>query len=319
MLNSEQKRKYLDLLMSYETNSNWLNNFYEYKNKLVPPKIYRYRTVNSYNLKALKHNYVWLNAPENFNDIYDCMLNIKSSVLLLHNRVNEIYKQDTSFVKNEIEVLLHAENQIKAGKMHVEEFVAYLNLEHNRILHKKLTSSQAFKSYQDIYDCLKNFNLNNEPTKKILVKCKLACFSETYDNILMWSHYAKYNKGFCIEYDINKCENIIKKLYPVLYFSEPIFCPKLIDDYVDGKVDISVSQTIFSTIKFEDWQYEKEWRLFGREQVIKMPTLPSCIYLGANIKPYNQRKLCKIADKLGIRVKKMQYHEGQFKLVAVDL
>ena len=39
MLNSEQKRKYLDLLMSYETNSNWLNNFYEYKNKLVPSKI----------------------------------------------------------------------------------------------------------------------------------------------------------------------------------------------------------------------------------------------------------------------------------------
>ena len=50
-----------------------------------------------------------------------------------------------------------------------------------------------------------------------------------------------------------------------------------------------------------------------------MPALPTCIYLGANIKQYYQKKLCKIADKLDIPVKKMKVIEGQYKLVADNI
>lgn len=35
---------------------------------------------------------------------------------------------------------------------------------------------------------------------------KIACFSEYKDSMLMWSHYANYHKGFCIEYDTSKSE-----------------------------------------------------------------------------------------------------------------
>lgn len=319
MLNDEQTKKYIDLLINYESNPNWLNNFHQYRKSLIPNKIYRYRTISSYNLKALKRNYIWLNSPEKFNDVYDCILNIDSRVLLLYNILNNHLYKDTPFNKQEIEMLLQAEGQIKTGEMTVEGFISYLKQDDNHILHEKLTASPVFKSYKDIYDCLKQFDSVSEPNSRIFVKCKLACFSETYDNILMWSHYAKYNKGFCIEYDTSKCSEVTKNLYPVLYVSEPTFCPKLMNDYADGKADISISQTLFSTIKFKDWQYEKEWRLFGGEQSIKMPALPTCIYLGANIKQYDQKKLCKIADKLDIPVKKMKVIEGQYKLVADNI
>lgn len=319
MLNDEQTKKYINLLINYENNPNWLNDFHQYRKSLLPSKIYRYRTVSSYNLKALKKNYIWLNSPEKFNDVYDCILNIDSRCLLLYNILNNHFYPNTPFNKQEIEILLYAESQIKTGYMTIEEFISYLKQDINHILHEKLTTTPAFVSYQDIYNCLEQFNLSTEPNSRIIVKCKLACFSETYDNILMWSHYAKYNKGFCIEYDTSKCNEVTKNLYPVLYVSEPTFSPKLMNDYVDGKADISISQTLFSTIKFKDWQYEKEWRLFGSEQLIKMPALPTCIYLGANIKKYDQIKLCKIADRLDIPVKKMKVIEGQYKLAAYDI
>ena len=319
MLNEAQKKKYIELLMDYKNNPNWISNFYNYKNSLLPKKLYRYRTSNSYNLKALKGNYIWLNSPDKFNDIYDCMLNIDSELLLLYNVLNNNWYKNNPFEKDEIQSLLFAEKEIKKGSMDLDLFISYLKSNNNEHIHEKLTSSPYFISYKVMYDCLQQFNANPEPPKKRVVKCKTACFSETYDNILMWSHYAKYNKGFCVEYDTSKCKEITKKLYPILYISEPIFCPNLMNDYADGKADISISQTIFSTMKFEDWQYEKEWRIFSGEQKIEMPSLPSCIYLGVNIKQYEQRKICKIADKLGIPVKKMQLLEGKFKLIAVDI
>ena len=60
----------------------------------------------------------------------------------------------------------------------------------------------------------------------------IACFSETYDSLLMWSHYADYHRGICLEYSYEE----IKKLVP--------FCPVVYTDnfenlanYLDIKVD----------------------------------------------------------------------------------
>ena len=36
---------------------------------------------------------------------------------------------------------------------------------------------------------------------------KIICFSEVYDSMLMWSHYADNHKGFLLAYDINDLKN----------------------------------------------------------------------------------------------------------------
>lgn len=33
----------------------------------------------------------------------------------------------------------------------------------------------------------------------------------------MWSHYANYHKGFCIEYDTSKSELFEKYMLPIIY------------------------------------------------------------------------------------------------------
>ena len=68
-------------------------------------------------------------------------------------------------------MLLQAEGQIKTGKMTVVGFISYLKQDDNHILHEKLTTSPVFKSYKDIYDCLKQFDLVSEPYSRIFVKC----------------------------------------------------------------------------------------------------------------------------------------------------
>lgn len=49
----------------------------------------------------------------------------------------------------------------------------------------------------------------------------MTCMTETYDNILMWSHYANSHKGICIEYDVKKLltqKNAFNYyIYPVIY------------------------------------------------------------------------------------------------------
>ena len=38
----------------------------------------------------------------------------------------------------------------------------------------------------------------------IPIDCKMSCFSEIHDSILMWSYYANSHMGICIEYDLSK-------------------------------------------------------------------------------------------------------------------
>ena len=119
MLNEEQKTKYLNFLMDYDKNPRWVEDFYKYKDTLMPQKLYRYRTVNGYNLKALKENCLWLSSPDKFNDIYDCRLNINSKLLLLHNILNEDWYKDNPFDRNELLFLLNIQKQIRSGNMNL--------------------------------------------------------------------------------------------------------------------------------------------------------------------------------------------------------
>lgn len=48
----------------------------------------------------------------------------------------------------------------------------------------------------------------------------LSSFTERVDSILMWSHYAQYHTGFCLEYDLKSLgidSMTTRMLYPILY------------------------------------------------------------------------------------------------------
>ncbi len=87
----------------------------------------------------------------------------------------------------------------------------------------------------------------------------IACFSETWDQALMWAHYADSFKGVCIEYDF---EMLRESLPDVTSFSRISYAGRLLDIGSDLDDTTRLAKWILST-KHESWSYEREWRLFA--------------------------------------------------------
>jgi hypothetical protein len=88
----------------------------------------------------------------------------------------------------------------------------------------------------------------------------IACFSETYDNELMWAHYADNYRGICIGYSAVKLRDDLAdsaRLVRVAYAETPIYLSKYDKDDI-----IKAAQKILSQKKY-NWAYEREWRVMG--------------------------------------------------------
>jgi len=76
----------------------------------------------------------------------------------------------------------------------------------------------------------------------------MLCFSADWQNPLLWSHYDDRHRGMVLGFDAND-----EKLKKVKYLRER---PLL------GDVDLRVVHELLFT-KFQDWQYEAEFRMFA--------------------------------------------------------
>ena len=107
------------------------------------------------------------------------------------------------------------------------------------------------------YDRLINHALK-ENKKETTKNNGLVCFSEVYDSLPMWGHYADNQRGICLEFDtsyhpFNLALKVnYNKVPPII----PIHCVEHIsEDYLSGFGDKII------TTKSEQWKYEQEWRL----------------------------------------------------------
>jgi hypothetical protein len=80
----------------------------------------------------------------------------------------------------------------------------------------------------------------------------ILCFSQSKDNLLLWSHYANSHQGCCLEF--NRFTHFLKDVLPVQYETE---YPTV--NFVSA-TDLEQATITFLT-KAESWSYEKEWRL----------------------------------------------------------
>lgn len=145
------------------------------------------------------------------------------------------------------------------------------------------------ENFNDIYDCEPIFEVPEEFKKmdngiyqnkydngvEGSVKCtmdrsrnefRITCFSEEFDNFLMWSHYADKHKGCVLA--LKPSTFLLKHINKVSYKNEPVI---LRDDAINlmqlnPSKEIHIDKAIKNwnelyTTKSEFWAYEKEWRL----------------------------------------------------------
>lgn len=241
-------------------------------------KLYKYCSfdVNDYSLNNLLNSRVYLKNPNKFNDPFDSLY----SIVVDKNTVLDDALNTLKLTNNE-DTYRRIKEEIEKNKS------------------KVLNTLDTMMSESVINECNSYRN-----------KTWVTCFSEVYDSILMWSHYADNHTGFCIEYDFSKAFQNISILSPVLYIDKLY---NISEHTFNGK-----GLMVSSLLKSSEWKYEKEWRLVvcnlqnSSAEFLDVPK-PTAIYLGACSK--GDRRITEFAEQNNIEVHKLRMSTEEYKLI----
>ena len=103
--------------------------------------------------------------------------------------------------------------------------------------------------------------LESDVVQKIIhgkIDTHICSLSPTYSSMLMWSFYANYHKGYCVEAEID--ENY---LLNVLYDDSPIEIESH-NTSEDEKIKMILLR------KYKDWAFEKELRVLCKERFVRI-------------------------------------------------
>lgn len=284
--------------------------------QLLPNKLYRYRSVDEYNIDALKSDSVYTVTPDKFNDPYDSLIqyNFKQIDELIRATANAEFMIGLRDLLKSEKLNSHVPNYFPNGEF-TEATANLINtdLSNKDDITKRLTSLASF-----ILDFIEI--LAPKAIEAIRKSATYACLSEKIDSITMWSHYANNHHGFVLGYTKESLsfETLYAKkcgLFPVIYSDKRydatnnlfawaiynIMGIKMIDP--DKLANIKVALH-----KSTDWSYEWEWRLIctflpqERYKVDATPIeiTPSEIYYGKLISPEDKMKLHTIAVEKGL-------------------
>lgn len=275
--------------------------------EIMPPLLFRFRTINEYSLSALDKDLIFCSRAKDFNDPYDSLLTAQSLETILNTDPKSQFS------------LMSVFRQLLIEGYEIPEHIRDV---FPSDLLKNLVASLREKSNDstDINDMDKFTQIVNELKKRVnFFEVELrnsnsfACFSEAISSITMWGHYADYHKGFALSYDMkplisSPSRNIM--VMPVIYSSVRFDATNLLASCLGKNVGIPVKRldmldSIKSSLyKSPDWEYEKEWRLINTNNMLDshpyVKYAPVGIYYGAQISDINKKILHRIAFEKGL-------------------
>lgn len=134
---------------------------------------------------------------------------------------------------------------------------------------------------------------------KQLSEFRICCFSQLFDNILMWSHYADMHKGVCVGFDTTKDELFNDST--IISYEDQVPIYNIITDTFED-----IRRAIYT--KSIDWEYEKEIRIikhtnlgFGNKVPFKKRAL-KMIILGCRFPDHKKLAIQAIIKKYGYHV-----------------
>ena len=256
--------------------------------KNMPMKLYKYFSnkvekvegeERNYSIEALKNNTVFMQAPSQFDDVYDSDINLdwtkyEKLRLLEYCRRCEI-ETEASWSVQEIgnrliQALMAAVESAqnfssaftktpscKTEELSNEKFFLKMNIE----LRKDANIGHAVRKiicsdYEEHLSYLKNI-------------FRVSCFATTPYSQLMWGGtYGDCHRGFCVEYTIlpdeEKYLNVYQNLFPMIYCKNRSDITGRLIDLQDKEPTMEGLWDIYShgaLRKSIDWAYQNEWRL----------------------------------------------------------
>lgn len=286
--------------------------------------IYRYRKVSDFTLTELMNDNFVLSSADTFNDEHDM------AIAFDLERTYKTFKDNESFLKALAKLTAKSRNQTfqeryeylksNKGTRIVKYFINYMFTEFSRNLKRKLL---------------------------------VGCFTEVFDNEVMWAHYSDNGRGFVVAYDKNDIEKFVKSnsgrddlssLESVVYDDNPY---DITDNFIDflnlfskDKDTFIETDSEFAAFKYfllegneglnnalvrkrNEWKYENEKRIIvynfkskGNEHVSVTNIKPKEVILGENMTLPNKYLIASICNKKDIKIFVVEpsFEKKNFKL-----
>lgn len=294
------KSEFCDILFNQNKDPLNFDKATRLKFKKIPKSLFRFRAWKDHSLKEVGENRIWLTNPRTFNDPYDCFVTAdhKKVTLSLLRKLpqvknipeetwQEIWKCDDPVLSLSRHLALRA---ARPDLRYVEN-ARQLNLE------VAVQVAEREKSWDAMRD-----------------EIKIACFSERWESLPMWAHYADNHRGFCIEYDLSKePEGKTAPLFPVIYTKAPLDITKDLLDMPNQSGHLAIKAAIF---KNNDWSYEHEWRLVFYRFIdpLNIKGYPiRAIYFGTKINDKHKKKLLELSRNGNFEVFQMKVSTNKFQ------
>jgi hypothetical protein len=103
--------------------------------------------------------------------------------------------------------------------------------------------------------------------RSVMQQMGVCCFSDTYENDVMWVHYAGEYRGICVKYSTHDLRDGLPNAYAVRVQYD-IQIPILRADETPDRQEAAMKAL---SSKKSDWYYEREWRLLTKAEAIDVP------------------------------------------------
>lgn len=192
-----------------------------------------------------------------------------------------------------------------------------------------IKEKQPNKSQEVLNDAIQYIqDSSNNVTRNIQDMFYVTCFSQTYGQILMWSHYASKHEGYCVEYDCGEDFELRNMLYPVVYEKQRYDCSEIYNNIHNTEYlkNLQANPILFKSSK---WEYEEEWRAFcSRDYLKQKPILDKGnyqmkqkikkVYLGIKFDEETNSRFIEMCEERGIEVVRLKKDDSEFKLIPIE-
>ena len=279
--------------------------------EMMPKSLFRFRPFEERSLDAFQNDIIYAVTADKFNDPYDTLV-----------------RYDLEGVEKWVNTVMNTETLGKMKEWYAQGWDLPKEVKH--ILPKEMTDT--LRVALSLIEDIKDYEERIEETRKRVISqietyfpilsetskrySAIACFSESIESVLMWSHYANSHKGFALEYNFRPIlEQPIKNvgLFPVIYSEERLD----ISDYIayeflrilgiQAKMP-DMSASIKNALwKSDIWAYEKEWRMIDStprditdDKASAIHYKPVAIYYGRHMSGDDKKRLHGVAMEKGI-------------------
>lgn len=211
------------------------------------------------------------------------------------------------------ETVFKAKIYLSPAKVFNDPFDCRAHINYKKAISKGDFRERLLQHYsKDEIESLSEEDVQKYTIERMREKIYVFCFSEVWNSLLMWAHYANNYNGYCIEYDMTKVRDYIKtNLFPILYEEEYI-------DITDYLISTNSNTGLISNlIKAKEWQYEKEWRIVKyKENPFYFRPAVKAIYLGTNCSKDDKEEILKWAKDSNRKVYNIQISKTKYNLEA---